>query len=525
MKKIAAGEVSMEIMPKDAQDEISPAMLQLIVTLRGMSLEVATLTEAGVEGELSVRGKAEAFTGEYRNILQGVNDTLDAVIKPVQEAAAVLEQMALGNLGVKISGEYRGDHALIKEALNGTLVVLNDITSEAKSLSKCAVEGKLSARSRAENFKGEYRNILQGVNDTLDSVIMPIQDAARVLHQMNQGDLSVEVTGEYHGDHALIKDALNGTLVALNDILGQISLAVNQVTSGARQVSDSAQSLSQGATEQASNLEEITSSMTEIASQTTANAQNASRANQMAISARTAAEAGDTQMRQLLFAMTEINESSGQISKIIKVIDDIAFQTNLLALNAAVEAARAGVHGKGFAVVAEEVRNLAQRSAKAAKETTELIEGSVKKVEHGTAVAQQTANALDEIVGGITQVTDLVSDIASASNEQALGIKQTNEALDQIDQVTQSNTANAEESAAAAEQLSSQAKQLKQMLSRFRLCENHRDPCNSTAVPEQIDQMVRELQRNQSQKANITNSHSTRLADIIALDDAEFGEF
>ena len=215
-------------------------------------------------------------------------------------------------------------------------------------------------------------------------------------------------------------------------------------------------------------MEEISASMGEMSSQTRQNAENAGQADNLSTEAKVAAERGSEQMSEMVRAMGEINAAGQNISKIIKVIDEIAFQTNLLALNAAVEAARAGQHGKGFAVVAEEVRNLAARSAKAAQETSELIEGSVEKTAKGTQVANRTAEVLDGIVGGITKASDLIKEISVASTEQTQGIAEVTGGLDQIDRVTQQNTAAAEESAAAAETLSSQAMQLQQMLSQFK---------------------------------------------------------
>ncbi|UCE59302.1 MAG: CZB domain-containing protein [Phycisphaerales bacterium] len=250
----------------------------------------------------------------------------------------------------------------------------------------------------------------------------------------------------------------------LTRIVSGLNEGADQVDDAAKQVSSASQQLAEGASEQASSLEETSSALEEMAAMTRTNAENAKEANNLSGQARDAARNGDTTIHRLNEAMTAINDSSGQISKIIKVIEEIAFQTNLLALNAAVEAARAGEHGKGFAVVADEVRNLAQRAAQAARETTGLIEDSVNKAKEGTDVAGEVGKALGAIVGDVTKVTDLVDGISKASDEQAQGVDQVNTAVSQMDKVTQQNASGAEESASAAEELAAQATAVKSMV-------------------------------------------------------------
>jgi methyl-accepting chemotaxis protein len=323
--------------------------------------------------------------------------------------------------------------------------------------------GHLSARLNLQRKDeiGEMATTLDEFADNLQ------RETVGILKGLASGDVSYTIVPRDAQDE--IRNSLKTLGDDLNQVLGQIQTSGEQINSGASQVSDGAQSLSQGATESAASLEEITSSMGELSGRTKDNAENAQQANQLSIEARDAAQKGSGQMKQMVAAMDDIRASGQSISKIIKVIDEIAFQTNLLALNAAVEAARAGQHGKGFAVVAEEVRNLAARSAKAARETAELIEGSVQKTENGSQIARTTADALEEIVSSITKTADLVAEIAAASNEQALGIGQINQGLEQIDDVTQANTASAEESAAAAEELSGQAMELQRLLQQFTL--------------------------------------------------------
>ncbi|WKY46252.1 methyl-accepting chemotaxis protein [Eubacteriaceae bacterium ES2] len=379
------------------------------------------MAKAAVSGDLSSRGDVTRLPGEFANVISGFNSTLDAIIEPVQEASQVLNELSQGHLNTKMTGTYLGQNNQIKEDLNKTI-----------------------------DFLKRY-----------------ILEISQILEKASTGDFSQEITTEYVGDFVAIKTAINHILSNLNQVLSDIANSADQVEAGSRQISDGAQALAQGSTEQASSVEELSASIDEVAQETKFNAQKSDEANERTIEVRVAAEKGNQQMEAMVVAMDAINESSNNISKIIRVIDDIAFQTNILALNAAVEAARAGQHGKGFAVVAEEVRSLAARSAEAANETTALIEGSINKVEDGTRIANDTADGLKTIFDSVAKVTSLIGEISKSSNDQATSIAQITTGIEQVAQVIHTNSATSEESAASSQELSSQAQILKNMVGKF----------------------------------------------------------
>ncbi len=325
------------------------------------------------------------------------------------------------------------------------------------------------ADSDTDEIAGNFRKINKSLVSTTNIIKSYIKELSEVLGYLADKNFDTEINREYVGDFKELKLSINHIIEQLNSVLLTINSAAEQVETGAEQVAASSQSLSQGASEQASSVEEIGATVAEIAGQTRDNAENANKANEISIQAKLDAQEGNEKMQQMLNAMDAIKISSENISNIIKVVDEIAFQTNILALNAAVEAARAGEHGKGFAVVAEEVRNLAARSAKAAKETADLIDSSIEKVKEGYHIASDTAEALEKIVSGAKDTVEIVQMIAEASNKQSAAITEINKGIDQISQVTQANTATAEESASGSEEMAGQAQMLKGMIGEFKL--------------------------------------------------------
>jgi methyl-accepting chemotaxis protein len=478
---------------------------------------VENLVKSAIDGKLDKRADSEKFEGNYKKIVSLVNDLIETIVKPLNVSADYVDRISKGDIPPKITENYNGDFNKIKNNLNICIDAIGKLVEDTGTLSQAAKGGNLKTRADASKHQGDFRKIVEGINNTLELVIGPLNEAAEVVKAAANKDITARIKGNYQGDLEMFKQNINALLDSIDDALGQVMEAVQQVTSGAEQISDASQSLSQGATEQAASLEEITSSMTEIGSQTKQNAENANEANSVARTSREAAEKGDQEMKVMVEAMNDINASSQQIAKVNKVIDDIAFQTNLLALNAAVEAARAGRHGKGFAVVADEVRNLAGRSAKAAKETAEMIEASTKKVENGLNVATRTSESFEEIVSNIIKVTDIAGEIAAASNEQNQGVGQVNQGLQQVDQVTQQNTANAEETASAAEELSGQAVHLQQLVSEFKLTRNRENAPTPISVKEGWT-MLKDTKGS-------NNSTETEDYEVSSMGTSDFGKY
>ena len=495
---------------------------QAIEAVNLLVADAGLLSKAAVEGKLATRAEAAKHQGDFRKVVQGVNETLDAVITPLNVAATYVDRISKGDIPAKIADSYSGDFNTIKNNLNQAIDAVTLLVADSVMLAKAAVEGKLQTRADASKHNGDYRKIVEGVNSTLDAVLKPVEEAAKALEALADSDMRVRMKGNYLGDHAQIKDSVNRMANSLHDALAQVAEATDQVSSASAQIAASSQSVSQGATEQASSLEETSSTLEEMSSMTKQNADNTQQAKALAQATKAAADSGNIAMSKMMSSMRKIRDAAEGTAAIIADINEIAFQTNLLALNAAVEAARAGDAGRGFAVVAEEVRNLALRSKEAAKKTDELIKQSVKLAGEGETITNEVNGNLTEIVASVAKVTEIVSEIAVASQEQARGIEQVNKAVSQMEQVVQQSAANSEETSSAAEELASQAQGLAGMVGNFQLNRTS----TRVAAKAQPSRGMPGFDAGSKKKLGNGRNRPVRPEDIIPLEtDSDFRDF
>ncbi|MCL2224846.1 MAG: methyl-accepting chemotaxis protein [Defluviitaleaceae bacterium] len=440
MNRVAEGDFSVElddaIWPGDWK-ALPRALNNLTGNLDSVGGEINSMINAiAKKGDLSLKIDAAKYQGDWSKIMRGLNNITDAVEKPFNTLNIALGEMKVGNFDIPV--------------IAGKLVAAGcepDVTQ----------------------YKGVFGEMISAIKSTIEEVHSYITEISDTLAEVANGNLTTSINRHYVGNFASIKDSLNNITKSLHKTMSEINSASEQVLSGSKQISTSAMDLANGAQSQASSVEELNASIDIINQQTRANADNAAEASDLSNRSTSNAQEGNEAMKQMLVAMDQIKESSNDISKIIKVIQDIAFQTNLLALNAAVEAARAGEHGKGFAVVAEEVRNLAARSQTAAEETTGLIGDSITRVESGASIAESTSDSLDTIVKNADSVMKIIQNISSSSQDQAEAIGQVSIGLNQISTVIQGNSAVSEEAAAASQELNSQAELLQELVSFFKL--------------------------------------------------------
>jgi len=547
--------------------------------LRG---DVRTLAVAALEGRLSVRADASKHKGVFERIVNGFNETLNAVIGPLNVAAHTVERIAKGDLPDPITATYAGDFNGIKDNLNHLVQTLHGFVGAVAHMAKEHDLGDLDARMPEERYEGVYRAMVQGVNEMVAGHIAGNQKAMACVAEFGKGNfeaplerfpgkkavindtieelrtnlkhVSLEVgqlvegaeagrldqrvdCATFRGDWRKLVTGLNALVEIVHDALCTVAESVDLVAASSGQIAGTSQSVSQGASEQAAALEETSSNLEEMSGMTRQNADNTSQANVLALAAKGAADAGSEGMSRMGQAMGRIRQGAEGTAEIIRDIDEIAFQTNLLALNAAVEAARAGDAGRGFAVVADEVRSLAQRAKEAAKKTEALIKESVKQANDGEALSKEVTGDLGKIVESLAKVTGIVGEIAAASQEQAKGIEQVSKAVLQMEKVTQQSAGNAEESSRAAEELSGQAQKLATLVSGFRLAHKASpqapaSAAKSTALKVPVPHELLLAHRTNGKSNGKANGHShghgieLRPEEILPLgSDPDFKEF
>jgi len=493
---IADGDLSMtiKVLRKDETGQLLAAINAMIARLKAMSAEIETLIQAVQAGKLDRRGDAQAFAGGWRDLVQGINTVIDAFVAPITMTARSIDRIAKGDIPEKITEDYQGDFNDIKTNLNTLIETMRGLLQETNGLIRAIQDGKLDTRGQADQFVGDWRELVVGVNNVIDAFVAPIMMAAVTIDRIAKGDIPEKITQEYQGDFNEIRQnlnilitvmhdvtrlaeematgdltieveerseqdalmqALNTMIAKLNEVVIQVQSAANNVAVGSREMRARSEEMSQGAAQQAAAAEEASSSMEEMAANIRQNADNARQTEKIALQSAEYAEESSRVVAETVFAMQ-------QIAKKISIIQEISDQTRMLSLNATIEAARAQEYGKAFSVVASEVRKLSDITKTAAEEINELASSSV-------GVAENAGEMLAKLVPNIHKTAELVQEISAASGEQSSGVEQINKAIQQLDQVIQQNSLLSENLSSTSVELAAQAEQLRSIMRFFKI--------------------------------------------------------
>ncbi|MRG99843.1 HAMP domain-containing protein [Xanthomonas sontii] len=480
---IARGKLdnAIDLRSKDEAGVLLLSMDKMQSQLQAVLAAQAEMAQRHDAGQISYRMDETVFPGDYGRMVRDSNALAASHIAVKMRLAQIMGRYAIGDLSEDMD-RLPGEKAVLTETMDTVKHNLTAMNSEIKHLAGAAAAGDFSVRGDTERFQYDFRLMVESLNQLMATADGNLQALSALLQSIAAGDLTARMHGQFQGVFATMRDDANATAEQLAAIVARIQTAAVSINGAASEIAAGNDDLSRRTEQQAASLEETAASMEELTSTVKQNAEHARQANQLATGAATVASQGGAVVGQVVETMSGIEASSKKIADIISVIDGIAFQTNILALNAAVEAARAGEQGRGFAVVASEVRTLAQRSANAAKEIKGLIDDSVGRVAQGSALVDQAGKTMQEIVTSVQRVTDIMGEIAAASQEQSAGIEQVNQTITQMDEATQQNAALVEEATAAARSMEEQAGQLSQAVAVFKI-EASSAPLGHPAVP------------------------------------------
>ncbi len=497
MQSIARGDLSVDIQPEGETDLMGHAMVEMKASLNEMTAAVTMLVDAAVAGQLDTRADPTRFEGEYRRIVQGINETLNAVIGPLNVAAEYVDRISKGDIPEKITDQYRGDFNEIKLNLNLCIDALNGLIVEAGMLTDAAVAGRLETRGDAGKFHGAYADIVLGLNATLDAVIDPLNDAANYVDQMARGEIPAAITKQYQGDFDTLKNNLNSLSASLRAMLGNMQEAANNLASASAEILAATTQQASGASEQSAAITQTTTTVDEVK---TISEQAIVRAQEVADSSQRTVQvsrAGRHSVEETINSMAQIkervegiaeniialSEQTQQIGEITAAVNDIASQSNMLALNASVEAARAGEHGKGFAVVAVEVRNLAEQSKQATAQVRAILtdiqnainasvmvtEEGAKVVDEGVGRAAEAREAIEQLSSVIAESAQIAAQVVAGGQQQASGVEQIALAMQNINQAMVQSMASTRQAEKSAKDLNALAVTLTETVKTYKV--------------------------------------------------------